>query len=182
VSLVASLLAAALVVVIAVATWCVSRARRLDRLHVRTDSARTALDAALARRAETAQRVARALGDAAEGLGPAAAGARDTRGADRERAENELGRRLAAVPRATLPGALLGDLVDAERLVVLARRVHNDAVRDTLALRSRRLVRWFRLAGHAPVPAYFEIADPQPSAVSRAAPSAGAQPRGGPAG
>ena len=37
-----------------------------------------------------------------------------------------------------------------------------DAVRDTLDLRSRRLVRWLRLAGTAPAPAYFEIADPPP--------------------
>ena len=40
--------------------------------------------------------------------------------------------------------------------------MHNDAVRDTLDLRSRRLVRWLRLAGTAPAPVYFEIADPQP--------------------
>ena len=45
-------------------------------------------------------------------------------------------------------------------VLLLARRVHNDAVRDTLDLRSRRLVRWLRLAGTAPAPAYFEIADP----------------------
>jgi 8-oxo-dGTP pyrophosphatase MutT (NUDIX family) len=53
---------------------------------------------------------------------------------------------------------------------MLARRVHNDAVRDTLTLRSRRLVRWLRLAGTAPHPAYFEIVDvehpDEPVAVS----------------
>jgi 8-oxo-dGTP pyrophosphatase MutT (NUDIX family) len=43
---------------------------------------------------------------------------------------------------------------------VLARRVHNDAVRDTLALRRKRSVRWLRLAGRAPLPSYFEIAEP----------------------
>ncbi len=47
-------------------------------------------------------------------------------------------------------------------------RVHNDAVRDTLALRSRRLVRWLRLAGRTPIPAYFEIADPEPGARASA--------------
>ena len=51
---------------------------------------------------------------------------------------------------------------------MLARRVHNDAVRDTLALRSRRLVRWFRLAGTAPAPEYFEITDEQPGAEGTA--------------
>ena len=43
--------------------------------------------------------------------------------------------------------------------------VRNDAVRDTLGLRSRRLVRWLRLAGTAPMPTYFEIADP-PAALT----------------
>jgi len=36
-------------------------------------------------------------------------------------------------------------------------------VRDTLVLRSRRMVRWLRLAGTASAPAYFEIADPEPA-------------------
>jgi hypothetical protein len=79
---------------------------------------------------------------------------------DREVAENALGRHLAALDRDPLPAAVQADLVDAEQLVVLARHVHNDAVRDTLGLRSRRLVRWLRLAGTAPHPVYFEIADP----------------------
>jgi hypothetical protein len=48
--------------------------------------------------------------------------------------------------------------------------VHNDAVRDTLALRSRRLVRWLHLAGTAPMPAYFEIADAD-AGVTTAAPA-----------
>jgi hypothetical protein len=61
------------------------------------------------------------------------------------------------------PGRRPRALVDAEQLLVLARRVHNDAVRDTLGLRSHRLVRWLRLAGTAPMPAYFEIADPAPT-------------------
>ena len=57
--------------------------------------------------------------------------------------------------------------------------MHNDAVRDTLALRSRRLVRWLRLAGTAPLPAYFEIADAAPersAAAPRAAPRIGRPP------
>jgi len=51
-------------------------------------------------------------------------------------------------------------LTDTEQRVVIARRVYNDAVRDTLALRSHRTVRWLRLAGTAPLPRYFEIAEP----------------------
>ena len=73
-----------------------------------------------------------------------------------------LTRRLAGVDRGALPAGLAAELADVEQSVLIARRVHNDAVRDTLDLRSRRLVRWLRLAGTAPAPAYFEIADPQP--------------------
>ena len=43
--------------------------------------------------------------------------------------------------------------------MVLARRFHNDAVRDTLALAERPLVRAFRLGGTAALPSYFEIVE-----------------------
>ena len=43
--------------------------------------------------------------------------------------------------------------------MLLARRFHNDAVRDTLALRERPAVRWLRLGGTAALPSYFEIAE-----------------------
>jgi len=39
--------------------------------------------------------------------------------------------------------------------------MHSDAVRDTLAQRRRRVVRWWGLAGHAPRPEYFEIIEPE---------------------
>jgi hypothetical protein len=87
---------------------------------------------------------------------------------DREAAENRLGRVLAALDRSALPDQVATELVDAELLLVLARRVHNDAVRDTLGLRSRRLVRWLQLAGGAPLPRYFEIADPEPDVTTAA--------------
>jgi hypothetical protein len=156
------------------------RSRRLHRLHVRTDAARAALGSALERRAAQALAGAGVLaavpgaGDRARQLRAAVAAARAARagGGDREAAENVLGRALAAVPRSALPGPLLEELVDAEQLLVLARRVYNDAVRDTRELRSRRLVRRLHLAGTAPVPEYFEIADAEPG-VTTAAPEAG---------
>jgi 8-oxo-dGTP pyrophosphatase MutT (NUDIX family) len=74
---------------------------------------------------------------------------------------------LALVDPAAGPAGLIAELADAEARVVLARRFHNDAVRDTLALRERRLVRWFRLAGTAALPTYFEIAE-QVQALRRA--------------
>ncbi|MGH3839352.1 MAG: hypothetical protein ACRDSF_27180, partial [Pseudonocardiaceae bacterium] len=81
-------------------------------------------------------------------------------GVEREEVENELGRALAVLDRAELGSARAARLADAEQRVMIARRVYNDAVRDTLALRSHRRVRWFRLAGRAPLPRYFEIAEP----------------------
>ncbi|GHH56061.1 NUDIX hydrolase [Lentzea cavernae] len=136
------------------AVWVLSIANRLDRLHVRTDAAWAALDAALARRAV----VARALLDPA--LAAAASGAESASRTDRELAENELSGLLGTLDRSALAPALAFELADAEERVVLARRVHNDAVRDTLLLRRRRVVRWLRLAGTAPQPSYFEIAEP----------------------
>lgn len=130
-----------------VALVCIGRVRRLHRLHIRTDAARDGLDAALRRRSVVAARVLPDVGPAPAELGP-----------DRETVENALGRRLAALDRAAVAPALRAELADAERLVVLGRLVYHDAVRDTRALRSRRLVRWLRLAGTAPLPAYFEIA------------------------
>lgn len=147
---------AIVVVVLALlfAAWVLSIANRLDRLHVRTDAAWAALDAALARRAV----VVRALLDPE--LSAAASKAETASRADRESAENELSALLGALDRSALPAALAGELSDAEERVMLARRVHNDAVRDTLLLRRRRVVRWLRLAGTAPQPSYFEIAEP----------------------
>jgi hypothetical protein len=77
----------------------------------------------------------------------------------RESAENELTAALALVDPASLPLALVAELADAEARVLLARRFHNDAVRDTLALRERPLVRFLHLGGTAAPPTYFEIAE-----------------------
>jgi 8-oxo-dGTP pyrophosphatase MutT (NUDIX family) len=77
----------------------------------------------------------------------------------REACENRLSAALAMVDPESLPAGLIAELADAEARVLLARRFHNDAVRDTLALRERRLVRLLRLGGTAALPSYFEIAE-----------------------
>ncbi|QWF84199.1 NUDIX hydrolase [Amycolatopsis sp. CA-230715] len=153
---------AALVVVLS-GLFLVATANRLDRLHVRTDAAWAALDAALARRAVVARAVAAGAlsGEEASTLSVAAETAEKAPRGEREAEENELTRLLALVRREDLPKPLADELTDAEHRVVIARRVHNDAVRDTLALRRRRKVRYFRLAGTAPLPEYFEIAEPE---------------------
>ncbi|MGH3948878.1 MAG: NUDIX hydrolase [Pseudonocardiaceae bacterium] len=158
------LLLLVVVVLLLVGVLLFSAANRLDRLHVRTDAGWAALDAALARRAVVARAVAAsgAAGEYAFDLHGAAVRAESASRAEREVEENELTRMLSKVDRAGLPVALVHELGEAGHRVVIARRVHNDAVRDTLALRRRRSVRYFRLAGTATPPEYFEIAEPQP--------------------
>src|SRR3954471_11992460 len=155
-------LAVLAVVLLLVGAWAYQTANRLDRLHVRYDLSWQALDGALARRAVVARAVAvDAYGGGPQGKRLAAladAAERAPRSA-RESAENELSAALAVVDPASLPVALVAELADAEARVLLARRFHNDAVRDTLALRERPAVRMLRLGGTAALPTYFEIAE-----------------------
>nr|WP_235633132.1 MULTISPECIES: NUDIX domain-containing protein [Mycobacteriaceae] len=143
-------------------SWAYLTANRLDRLHVRYDLSWQALDAALARRAVVARAVAvDAYGRAPEGqrLAALADAAERAPRTSREAAENELSAALEAVAPSALPVALVAELADAEARVLLARRFHNDAVRDTLALRDRPMVRLLHLGGTAALPSYFEIAE-----------------------
>jgi 8-oxo-dGTP pyrophosphatase MutT (NUDIX family) len=146
--LVVTTLVVLLVVLLLVGAWAYQTAHRLDRLHVRYDLSWQALDGALARRAV----VARAVAVDAYGAGPEGRRLKAL-------AENELSAALALVDPASLPVALVAELADAEARVTLARRFHNDAVRDTLALRERLAVRLLRLGGTAALPGYFEIAE-----------------------
>lgn len=151
------------------------RATRLDRLHVRVETARAALDAALVRRAAVALELAASrLLDPATSLVLATA-AHEARTADadgREFAESDLSRTLRAVVgqpdfRATLNSrgdgaALLDELEEACRKVTFARRFYNDAVAATRNARRKLLIRVIPLAGKAPVPDFFEIDDDPP--------------------
>jgi 8-oxo-dGTP pyrophosphatase MutT (NUDIX family) len=142
--------------------WAFQTASRLDRLHVRYDLSWQALDGALARRAVVARAVATdAYGRSAPGhrLRTLADVAERAPRSAREAAENELSAELTLVDPESVPVALVAELADAEARVLLARRFHNDAVRDTLALRERPLVRWLHLGGTASMPSYFEISE-----------------------
>jgi hypothetical protein len=159
----AVLLVVAGLVVVLGGLLLVATANRLDRLHVRMDAGWAALDAALARRAVVARAVVAAgavSGEQAELLRSVAERAEAARRSEREAEENELTLLLAGVDRVSLPKPLADELTEAENRLVIARRVHNDAIRDALALRRRRKVRYFKLAGTAPQPEYFEIAEP----------------------
>ncbi|MDT5334089.1 MAG: hypothetical protein QOF31_5386 [Mycobacterium sp.] len=164
------------VVLLLVGLWAFQTANRLDRLHVRYDLSWQALDGLLARRAVVARAVAvdaYAGGPDGKRLASLADAAERAPRTAREAAENELTAALALVDPASLPVPLVAELADAEARVLLARRFHNDAVRDTLALRERPMVRILRLGGTAALPTYFEIAERaeasprEPSVVSR---------------
>jgi hypothetical protein len=146
--------------------WTGWTLRRLRRLEVRVAHAWTALDAQLRRRAGLAEELARefpaAVGEErAAFLAAFAADARTPVDGDRELSENVLGRELREL-LPELPGvptALRTDLVGTATRVGLARQFYNDAVRDTRALRRRRLPRLLRLHGSRPLPRYFDIDD-----------------------
>lgn len=155
--------------VLALGVWAAATANRLDRLHVRSDQSWQALDAALARRAVVARAVAMSLtgpvgsdprrAERATQLANLADRSERADRGDRETVENQLSAALSMVDIDQLRPQLVAELADAEARVLIARRFHNDAVRDTLALRTRRPVRILHLGGTAPLPHYFEITE-----------------------
>ncbi|WP_067484534.1 hypothetical protein [Actinomadura hibisca] len=169
-------------VVFLVGVYVSWRATRLDRLHVRVETARAALDAALVRRAAVALELAASrLLDPATSLVLATA-AHEARTADadnREFAESDLSRALRAVVdqpdfAATLLAsvsqqddrgegrAVLEELGAAAAKVVYARSFYNDAVAAARIARRKLLIRVLPLAGKAPLPGFFEIDDDPP--------------------
>lgn len=143
-----------------------STANRLDRLHIRTEAAWAALEGALSRRIVATRAAAAAgafPGPDAERLRQLTSAADRADRRTRADAENDLSRALASQPPVLEPD-LAAELADAGERVALARRLYNDAVRDTRALRVVWFTRLFRLAGRAVLPDYFEIAD-QPTAL-----------------
>lgn len=155
-------------------------ATRLDRLHVRLDAARVALDAQLLRRSSAVLDLSRSgLFDPATAL-ILASGARCAEIAvpdEREGAESALTRDVRAAFEDPAQGEhvsahpdgpeLLDELGKAMRRVQLARRFHNESVRAVRQLRSHRMVRVFRLAGRAPDKSSFEIDDEPPVTLAR---------------
>lgn len=143
-------------------TWT---AGRLDRLHARVDASWAALDAQLVRRAAAARAVAAHLEDprAAAQLDGAASAALEGGVEHREDLENDLSRALkAALPLLVhdqAGEAARAELETASTRVGLARSFHNHAVKDTRAVRLRRMPRALRLAGHRELPLFFEIDD-----------------------
>lgn len=162
-------------------------AGRLDALHKRIDTAELALDAHLLRRSSVALELATSglldpagaivVAEAAHAARTAADG--DDHGpehmARRARAESELSQALEAtldeeeieeVRQAPGGPELIEELAASARRVQLSRRFLNDAVRACSQLRSQRMVRAFRLAGHTPWPQAVDLDDSVPPALT----------------
>lgn len=177
--------AVAVAVAVLLTSWVTFTLTRLDRLHARCDAAQAALDAQLVRRAAALQHVAESADSGVPAperaaLDAVAQAALDPQRADwpgaRLGAENAVGRAVADLAaRAAQAGTLRADaaaeLREAATRVLIARRFYNDAVRDTRALRARRLPRLLRMAGRRALPDFFDIDDTLPAPAPAAAPT-----------
>lgn len=162
-------------------------AGRLDALHKRIDTAELALDANLLRRSSVALELAtRGLLDPAGAIvvAEAAHAARtaadgDVHDPDRTSRRTQAESALTQSLQATLddeeiqevlaaPGGadLMEELAASARRVQLSRRFLNDAVRACSQLRSQRMVRTFRLAGHASWPRSVDLDDSIPPGLA----------------
>lgn len=158
----------AVVLAVLLSMWVTFTLTRLDRLHARVDAAWAALDAQLVRRAAALQHVAESpdsglstpLRAPCDEVARAALAAR-TQDADRQSTENAVGRMIGSVAERAdrLRPDAEAELGEGAERVQVARRFYNDAVRDTRALRSRRMPRLLRLAGRRAMPQFFDIDD-----------------------
>jgi hypothetical protein len=161
----------AVVLAVLLTSWITFTLTRLDRLHARCDAAQATLDAQLLRRSVALLQVAESpdsgVPDAdrarLRGVAETALAARDE-GPRRGGAENLVGRALHELP--SLRPEAAAELREAAERVLIARRFYNDAVRDTRALRARRMPRMLRLAGHRELPQFFDIDDTIPEPPS----------------
>lgn len=180
-------------VVAAITVALSTTAGRLDRLHIRLATAQASLDRQLLDRSTCLRNVATSgVLDPASALVAveAADAARAAIGKvdqeDRETALSEVMRTVfgdaddvdALWAVADEPQReMLADLGDACERVQLAHRFHDDLVARTERMRSKRIVRWARLAGHAPWPYRMAFDDtPPPHLVVRERPIAGSGP------
>lgn len=133
---------AGLLIVLGLSGVLVSRARRLDRLHVRADLAASKLVALLESRRLVVD--AAATSQLAHPEIPGHLSAVD------QHAESDFSRQLAAQFPPNSTTVLATSLWDIDHSLFIRRSFYNDAVRDVHNLRDTRLVSWFKLAGRAP--------------------------------
>ena len=157
----------AAVAVTAFLAWAYFTAQRLDRLHMRVDRTRDALQAALDRRCAVVAATLPALRDQARATEEVRLDPRDI--AHRLRREDALSAALTRVQKECAGSApeVAHSLRDAETRVFLALRFYNEAVSDTRALRLRPLVRALHLGGTAALPEYATMTELEGPAPAR---------------
>ena len=158
------LLAALLVLLVA---WYLTfTATRLDRLHHRVETSWANLDVLLQKRAAVALEIAHSdIADPASSmlLTSAAYQARDANIQNRSQAESGLSGALGLLLEdsqhlaTAADNALLTELSGLTDKIRVAIVLHTDAVARTQMVRSKLIVRLFRLAGTAPLPITYEF-------------------------
>ena len=141
-------------------------ATRLDRLHHRVETSWANLDVLLQKRAAVAQEIAHSdIADPASSmlLTAAAYQARDANIQNRSQAESGLSGALGLLLEdsqhlaTAADSALLTELSGLTDKIRIAIAIHTDAVARTQMVRSKFIVRLFRLAGTAPLPITYEF-------------------------
>ena len=141
-------------------------ATRLDRLHHRVETSWANLDVLLQKRAAVALEIAHSdIADPASTvlLTAAAYQARDANMQNRSQAESGLSGALGLLLEdaehltTAADSALLTELSGLTDKIRVAIAMHTDAVSRTQLVRNRFMVRFFRLAGTAPLPITYEF-------------------------
>jgi hypothetical protein len=153
--------------ILLVSLWYLSfTATRLDRLHHRVETSWANLDVLLQKRAAVALEIAHSdIADPASSmlLTGAAYQARDADIQNRSQAESGLSGALGLLLEdsrhltTAADNVLLTELSALTDKIRVAIAIHTDAVGRTQLVRSKVIVRIFRLAGTAPLPVTYEF-------------------------
>ena len=153
--------------IIVFAIWYLSySATRLDRLHNRVETSWANLDVLLQKRAAVALEIAHSdIADPASSmlLTAAAYQARDANIQNRSQAESGLSGALGLLLEdsqhlaTAADSALLTELSGLTDKIRVAIAIHTDAVARTQMVRRKFIVKFFRLAGTAPLPITYEF-------------------------
>jgi hypothetical protein len=156
-----------LLFIIALFAWYLSfLATRLDRLHHRVETSWANLDSLLQRRAGIAIEIARSeIADPASSLllTFSAHQAREASVKDRSQAETSLTGALGILLETSTNVHnlaeldLLRELSELNEKIKVAVALHVESVDRTRLIRSKSVIRLFRLAGRAPLPVTYEF-------------------------
>ena len=157
------------IVLLLLILWYLSfSASRLDRLHHRVETSWATLDTLLQKRAAIATEIVRESNlDPATAylISSAARTARDAAISERSEAESVLSESLKMIQEIAydesleLPSDLLVELSDITSKIKLAINLHLEAVNAAKKVRSKIIIRLFRLAGKAPAPVKYAFED-----------------------